>query len=148
MSTLSQMWSVRMYSNLQPPRPYCAYFRQVLAALTAPTGDNTLINRKMNYDCSLAAEGTTCTSNAGLSKFNFTAGKTHRLRLINMSGTGLHLFSIDGHEMTVISMWPQTPRMPFAPTRSSLLQDSRCCDPSWVRPFNCWFEVTNLISML
>jgi FtsP/CotA-like multicopper oxidase with cupredoxin domain len=75
-----------------------------IAALAAPAGDNTLINGKMDFDCSLAAEGTTCTSNAGLSKFNFTTGKTHRLRIINTSATGLHLFSIDDHELTVIGV--------------------------------------------
>lgn len=95
--TLLELMYVDMLSSLE-----YLWIPQLLAALAAPAGDNTLINGKMDYDCSLAAEGTTCTSNAGLSKFNFTAGKTHRLRLINTSGTGLHLFSIDSHEMTVI----------------------------------------------
>lgn len=44
-----------------------------------------------------------CTSNAGLSKFRFTAGKIHRLRLINAGTEGLQRFSIDNHEMTVIA---------------------------------------------
>lgn len=75
----------------------------------------------MDYDCSLVTDGTKCkmvfsflnrclwfsgTPNAGLSKFNFTSGKTHRLRLINTSATGLYLFSIDGHELTVIGESP------------------------------------------
>lgn len=71
----------------------------------APASDNNLINGKMNFDCSTVAKGDTtkCTSNAGLSKFKFTTGKTHRLRLINAGAEGLQRFSIDGHTMTVIA---------------------------------------------
>jgi len=41
--------------------------------------------------------------NAGLSKFRFQKGKTHRLRLINAGAEGIQRFSIDGHNMTVIA---------------------------------------------
>jgi FtsP/CotA-like multicopper oxidase with cupredoxin domain len=41
--------------------------------------------------------------NAGLSKFRFQQGKTHRLRLINAGAEGIQRFSIDGHDMTVIA---------------------------------------------
>ena len=41
--------------------------------------------------------------NAGLSKFNFTSGKIHRLRLINAGAEGIQRFTIDGYEMTVIA---------------------------------------------
>ena len=41
--------------------------------------------------------------NAGLSKFNFQSGKTHRLRLINAGAEGIQRFTIDGYEMTVIA---------------------------------------------
>ena len=71
--------------------------------------NNTLINGKMNYDCDLLANKTinrvdhSCTPNAGLSKFQFTAGKTHRLRLINAGAEGIIRFSIDDHNLTVIA---------------------------------------------
>ena len=67
--------------------------------------DNTLINGKMNFNCSTVAAGDTtpCTNNAGVSKFKFTTGKTHRLRLINTGSVGVQRFSIDAHNMTVIA---------------------------------------------
>ena len=68
-----------------------------------PVADNNLINGKMNYDCSLAAPGVNCTSNAGISKFNFTSGKDHRLRLINGAAEAIMRFSIDSHNMTVMA---------------------------------------------
>ncbi|MCJ1231801.1 hypothetical protein MMC12_008480, partial [Toensbergia leucococca] len=68
-----------------------------------PFSDNNLINGKMDFDCSKVTTGQACTPNAGLSKFQFTAGKTHRLRLINAGAEGLQRFTIDGHNMTVIS---------------------------------------------
>lgn len=70
-----------------------------------PSSDNNLINGKMNFDCTTVADGDTakCTNNAGVSKFQFTAGKTHRLRLINAGSEGIQRFSIDGHTMTVIA---------------------------------------------
>ncbi|TVY15230.1 oxidoreductase ptaK [Lachnellula arida] len=71
----------------------------------APASDNNLINGKMNFNCSTVAAGDNapCSSNAGISKFKFTTGKTHRLRLMNLGGEGLQRFSIDGHNMTVIA---------------------------------------------
>lgn len=70
-----------------------------------PASDNNLINGKMNFDCSTKAAGdnTPCTNNAGISKFKFTTGKTHRLRLINAGSEGIQRFSIDGHNLTVIA---------------------------------------------
>jgi FtsP/CotA-like multicopper oxidase with cupredoxin domain len=70
-----------------------------------PVSDNNLINGKMNFDCSTMAAGDTtkCTNNAGLSKFKFTTGKTHRLRLVNGGAEAIQRFSIDGHNMTVIA---------------------------------------------
>lgn len=68
-----------------------------------PTSDNSLINGKNNYNCSLAIGNTTCNSNAGLSKFMFVSGKTHRLRLINGGAAALVKFSIDGHALQVIA---------------------------------------------
>lgn len=67
--------------------------------------DNNLINGKMNYDCSKvdSKAGGKCFNNAGVSKFTFTRGKKHRLRLINTGAEGLQHFSIDDHSMTVIA---------------------------------------------
>jgi FtsP/CotA-like multicopper oxidase with cupredoxin domain len=74
-------------------------------ATVAPSSDNNLINGKMNFNCSTVSAGdnTTCNSNAGLSKFKFTKGKTHRLRLINAGAEGFQRFSIDEHTLTVIA---------------------------------------------
>ncbi|KAL0937282.1 Laccase-2-like protein 1 [Colletotrichum truncatum] len=67
--------------------------------------DNNLINGKNNFNCSTVAAGdnTKCTNNAGISKFKFQTGKTHRLRLINAGAEGVQRFSIDGHTLTVIA---------------------------------------------
>ena len=64
-----------------------------------------------NFDCSLAGSKP-CTPGAGLAKFNFQTGKTHRLRLINTGSEGSQQFSIDNHSMTVIAedFVPQQPR--------------------------------------
>ncbi|MCJ1427219.1 hypothetical protein MMC29_005122 [Sticta canariensis] len=69
----------------------------------AARSDNNLINGKMFSDCSLVTDGTPCTSNAGLSEFRLTRGKTHRLRVINGGSAGLQHFSIDNHVMTIIA---------------------------------------------
>jgi FtsP/CotA-like multicopper oxidase with cupredoxin domain len=86
----------------------------------APASDNNLINGKMDFDCSTKAAGdtTTCTNNAGFSKFKFTTGKTHRLRLINAGAEGIQRFSIDGHTLTVIAN-------DFVPLVSSFLYPTR-----------------------
>lgn len=57
----------------------------------------------MDYDCSLVPKGTSCTPNAGISKFKFTTGKTHRLRLINAGADAVLKFAIDNHTMTVMA---------------------------------------------
>jgi FtsP/CotA-like multicopper oxidase with cupredoxin domain len=68
-----------------------------------PSSDNNLINGKMNFNCSQAPSGHQCTNNAGLSKFRFQTGKSHRLRLINSGAEGAQQFSIDNHIMTVMA---------------------------------------------
>ncbi|KAK2033722.1 multicopper oxidase, partial [Colletotrichum zoysiae] len=67
--------------------------------------DNNLINGKGNFDCSTVAAGdsTKCTNNAGISKFTFQKGKTHRLRLINSGAEAFQRFSVDDHTLTVIA---------------------------------------------
>lgn len=68
-----------------------------------PNVDNNLINGKGIFDCSLVPDSANCQPLAGLSKFNFKTGKTHRLRLINASGASNQKFSIDNHTLTVIA---------------------------------------------
>lgn len=85
---------------------YLQLVEQTMAPNSPPVfSDNNLINGKMNFDCTKVASGdkTKCTNNAGISKFKFTTGKTHRLRLINSGSEGVQRFSIDGHNMTVIA---------------------------------------------
>lgn len=65
--------------------------------------DNNLINGKMNFDCTKVTDGTPCVSNAGVSKFQFEAGKDHLLRVINGGSAGLQYFTVDEHELTVIA---------------------------------------------
>ncbi|OTB07435.1 putative multicopper oxidase [Hypoxylon sp. CI-4A] len=67
--------------------------------------DNNLINGKNSFDCSTVGpdDKTPCTNDAGLSRFNFQPGKTHRLRLINTGAEGTQRVSIDEHNMTVIA---------------------------------------------
>jgi len=71
--------------------------------LKPAVSNNNLINGKMNYDCSLVTDGTPCVSNAGISKFQFKPGKDHLLRVVNTGSAGLQFFTIDEHEMTIIS---------------------------------------------
>ena len=65
--------------------------------------DNTLINGRMPYNCSLATPGSHCTPNAPFSKFRVHAGKTYKLRLINSGAGSLLGFSIDNHVLTIIA---------------------------------------------
>lgn len=71
-----------------------------------PFSDNNLINGKGNANCTQVAEKNAslpCVPNAGLSKFVFKRGLTHRLRLINAGAEALQRFTIDNHVMTVIA---------------------------------------------
>lgn len=71
-----------------------------------PVPDNNLINGKNNFNCSLEREPgrrAGCVSNAGISTFNFTSGKVHRLRLINAGGEALQRFTIDNHNITIVA---------------------------------------------
>lgn len=71
-----------------------------------PSSDNNLINGKGNADCSQVAKlnsSLSCVPNAGVSKFIFKKGLTHRLRLINAGAEALQRFTIDNHVMTVIA---------------------------------------------
>lgn len=68
--------------------------RNVLQSQTT-FADNTLIQGKMNYDCSQVTDGTPCQANAGIAKLAFTSGKTHRIRIINPSSFAVMVVSID-----------------------------------------------------
>ncbi|KAI0393026.1 multicopper oxidase [Xylariaceae sp. FL0594] len=89
-----------------------ADYRKTVADVLSPasdgraTSDNNLINGRMNYDCDALlppSDKAKCTSNAGLSKFKFIPGMTHRLRFINAGAEGTQRISIDEHVMTVIA---------------------------------------------
>lgn len=87
-------------------KPYAEIVEEITGtdlSMIAPRSVNNLINGKMDYNCSLVTDGTPCTDDAGLSKFQFTTGKKHRLRLINAGAEGIQKFSIDGHTMTIIA---------------------------------------------
>ncbi|AEO62602.1 uncharacterized protein THITE_2040998, partial [Thermothielavioides terrestris NRRL 8126] len=68
-----------------------------------PWSDNSLINGKNNYNCSMAPANSTCHEQACLAHFRFRPGKKHRLRLMNTGAAALVHFSIDGHKMEVIA---------------------------------------------
>ncbi|KAF2084141.1 multicopper oxidase [Saccharata proteae CBS 121410] len=63
--------------------------------------DNILISGHGTFDCSKTT--LPCVPNAGLAKFQFQSGKTHRLRLMNTGAESILKFSIDEHTMTVIA---------------------------------------------
>lgn len=87
-------------------QPYYQVLERVMGtdlSVAIPFSQNNLINGKNNYNCSLITDGTPCTPNAGLSKFQFISGKTYRLRLINGGAEGIQRFSIDNHTMQVIA---------------------------------------------
>ncbi|KAI5360948.1 Putative multicopper oxidase, type 1, cupredoxin [Septoria linicola] len=72
-----------------------------VAALVTST--STLIQGKMNADCSNAPRGSKCTPGAPLAKFGFTRGKAHLMRFINTSGAGYMVISLDQHDMAVVA---------------------------------------------
>lgn len=57
----------------------------------------------MPFDCSLSSHGTKCASGASRSVFKFETGKTHLLRLINAGNSGIQKFSVDNHDLLVVT---------------------------------------------
>lgn len=58
----------------------------------------------MPFNCSQAPAGSVCdSSNVEMSKFRVQTGKTYKLRLINSGAGSILDFSIDGHELTIVS---------------------------------------------
>jgi len=105
-------------------KSYTEIIDEVLSPNNGPRGldplsDNNMIQGRANFDCSTVAAGdkTPCVSNAGLAKFKFVKGKTHRLRLINAGSDGVQLFSIDEHTMTVIA----TDFVPTVPYKTNVV---------------------------
>lgn len=86
--------------------------------------DGSLINGKMDFDCSVTASTTSCTPSSGLSKFRFQPGKTHLLRFVNPSTFAIILVSIDFHTMTVIAN-DFIPVVPYTATTITLAAGQR-----------------------
>ena len=91
---------------------HTSYFEQNEEVFVKPpagpifaTVDNNLINGKgLTLECGSGSEyGGECNTYGALAKFNFTTGKTHRLRLINAGSGGTQYFRIDNHNITVIA---------------------------------------------
>ncbi|KAK1070098.1 hypothetical protein LTR33_010744 [Friedmanniomyces endolithicus] len=85
---------------------YHGYYETVLDALlrplpvaNIPMSNNNLINGENDFDCSNTS--LPCTPNAPLATFNFTSGKTCKLRFINPSAAAVQKITIDGHMMQV-----------------------------------------------
>ncbi|KAK8122203.1 Laccase-2 [Apiospora sp. TS-2023a] len=95
-------------------------YKSVIEDIMAPgfrgqtISDNNLIQGKMMFNCSSVArdDKTPCHNHAGVAKFRFQKGKTHRLRFINTGSQGTERISIDGHTMTVIAN-DFTPIVPY-----------------------------------
>jgi FtsP/CotA-like multicopper oxidase with cupredoxin domain len=85
-------------------------YRQIPAII--PVSDSNLINGRNDYDCSQITDGKSCTPNAPLSEFQFTPGKSHRIRITNAGSDGVQKFSIDQHELLVIAN-DFTPIIPY-----------------------------------
>ena len=84
---------------------YEASVAMILAPLPAaapPFAANNLLNGKASFDCSKT--NLPCVPDAPLSSFNFTSGKSYRLRLVNPSATAVEKITIDNHSFTVIAV--------------------------------------------
>ncbi|KAG0290183.1 hypothetical protein BGZ98_003565 [Dissophora globulifera] len=125
---------------------------------TEPVPDNGLINGRNSFDCTLDSQslfptGLPCTSNAPMAEFDFKAGTTYRVRIINTGAFADFQFSIDNHTLTVIEadgidMQPvDVQRLPIhvAQRYSALVHANQTVDNYWVRATmntNC-FNVPN-----
>ena len=97
-----------------------------------PPSDNNFINGKVSwkYDCptrskfsnaTLPTNSSACTlseSYDDLASFQFQEGKTHRLRIANVGAAAFQYFSIDGHELEVIT----NDFLPIVPYNTSFLR--------------------------
>ncbi|KAK3676639.1 hypothetical protein LTR78_003414 [Recurvomyces mirabilis] len=87
---------------------YHEYYETVIDALFAPLpaanipmSDNNLINGKNSFDCSQT--NLPCKADAPMASFNFTSGKTYRMRFINPGSAATQKISIDNHKFTVFA---------------------------------------------
>jgi FtsP/CotA-like multicopper oxidase with cupredoxin domain len=72
------------------------------AGVFHPSADSNLVQGKGYFPCANVTNGAAC-GNAGFATFEFTPGKTHRLRFINTGSSAFETISIDNHTMTVIA---------------------------------------------
>jgi FtsP/CotA-like multicopper oxidase with cupredoxin domain len=73
-------------------------------SIQSPSTNNILIDGRMPFNCSLGVpKGSTCSAGSPYSKFRVQTGKTYKLRLVNSGAGSLLYFSIDNHQLTVIS---------------------------------------------
>ena len=84
---------------------YMSYIRGLMRPLKEggpimPLSSSNLINGKMRFPCGKTS--LPCVQ-ADYARLNFTTGKRHRLRLVNMGSNAVQKFSIDGHTLEVIS---------------------------------------------
>ncbi|KAI1318994.1 hypothetical protein EDD11_005192 [Mortierella claussenii] len=113
---------------------------------TEPIPDNGLINGRHTFDCSLDAQasfptGNKCTSGAPMTVFDFKAGQSYRVRVINSGAFADFQFSIDNHTLTVIEadgvdMQPvDVQRIPIhvAQRYSVLVRANQAVNNYWVR---------------
>ncbi|RLN49182.1 hypothetical protein BBJ28_00021868 [Nothophytophthora sp. Chile5] len=69
-----------------------------------PHWDTILIDYKGQYNCTAAEmQNLACSEVQPYARFNFSAGKKYRLRLVNEGALAPLLFSIDNHEFRVIA---------------------------------------------
>ncbi|KAF9953103.1 hypothetical protein BGZ70_000358 [Mortierella alpina] len=90
-----------------PSDPLVNWYHSPKSGGSDPLPDNGLINGRNSFNCSKAAQAqfptnTKCTDGEPLATFNFKAGSTYRIRLINTGAFADFQFSIDGHTLTVI----------------------------------------------
>ncbi|KAJ3123074.1 hypothetical protein HK100_011733 [Physocladia obscura] len=68
-----------------------------------PLPDSGLIGGVGQYNCSVSqAHNKNCVNNNPLKKYTVKPGKRYRFRIINTAAQARYLFSIDGHNLTVI----------------------------------------------
>lgn len=79
-----------------------------------PVANSNLISGKMRFPCKLTK--LPCEV-ASFARFNFTSGKNHKLRLMNVGASAVQKFSIDNHTMQVIA----SDYMPVKPYNVSII---------------------------
>ncbi|KAG0051271.1 hypothetical protein BGZ83_003905 [Gryganskiella cystojenkinii] len=87
--------------------PLVSWFLSQGSGGTEPIPDNGLINGRNGFDCAgdsqaLFPTGSNCRNGAPMASFDFKAGLTYRIRIINAGSFADFQFSIDDHMLTVI----------------------------------------------